>query len=159
MSKRKKVVPDEDPVAQVGGAPVLAARVEAQPVVETPEQRRERMIALGRKGGTNKRGSRHKLQGEFIAALSNDFTRYGRSAIMRAREEDPVSYLRVIASLMPKEIELKRPLEDMPEEEILELMEKMRLAAQSLGITVREVDEDGNEVLPALAMPASTKIQ
>lgn len=67
-------------------------------------------------------GSRNKLQGDFLRELSADFDKYGRSAIMRAREEDPMGYIRVIAGILPKEMEFKRPLEDMSEDEIIALI-------------------------------------
>jgi hypothetical protein len=49
-------------------------------------------------------GSRHRLDNEFVAALCNDFHGpAGIKAIARVREEDPSTYLRVIASVLPKE--------------------------------------------------------
>ncbi len=63
--------------------------------------------------------ARNRLQGNFVRALADDFEQHGRQAIVRAREEDPLGYLRVIAGLMPKELEVSRPLEDIAEEELL----------------------------------------
>lgn len=40
----------------------------------------------------------------FVAAMSDDFEKHGVDAIKRVREEDPSTYLKVIASLIPKEI-------------------------------------------------------
>ena len=50
------------------------------------------------------KGSKNKLSEEFVAALSADFQRYGLWPIARTRRSDPAGYLRVIASIIPKEI-------------------------------------------------------
>jgi len=70
--------------------------------------------------------SRNRLQGSFLRELANDFDKYGRGAIMRAREEDPLGYVRVVASLMPKELEFKRPLEDFEDDELLAMIDALR---------------------------------
>ena len=104
-----------------------------------------RLFRPGQSGNPGGRpvAARNRLQGDFLRALAEDFAKYGRAAIMRAREEDPLGYLRVIASVMPKELELRRPLEGMPEEEILALMEKMKAVARSLGIRLEEPEGGG----------------
>ena len=51
-------------------------------------------------------------------ALAEDFSVQGKEAVRRCREEKPDVYLRIIASLMPKELEIKRPLDDLTDEEI-----------------------------------------
>ena len=85
--------------------------------------------------------ARNRLQGDFLRALAEDFAQHGRATIARAREADPLGYVRLIAQLMPKELELRRPLEEMPEAEIIELMERMKVAARSLGIRLEEPEE------------------
>ena len=52
------------------------------------------------------KGSRHKLSEEFIRALAEDFENHGAAAIVKMREDRPGDYIRVIASLMPKEATL-----------------------------------------------------
>jgi hypothetical protein len=51
-------------------------------------------------------GSRNRLQGDFMRALADDFEAHGRKAIVRVREEHPSDYLRIIAALMPKELDV-----------------------------------------------------
>jgi len=103
--------------------------------------------------------ARNRLQGDFLRTLAEDFAKYGRAAMARAREEDPLGYLRVIASVMPKELELRRPLEDMPEEEILALMERMKAAARSLGIRLEEPEEGGEDAGAAEGDERRPKLQ
>ncbi len=52
------------------------------------------------------KGSRHKLNEEFIAKLADDFIENGADAIVRMRCEKPGDYIRVIASLVPRETTL-----------------------------------------------------
>ena len=52
------------------------------------------------------RGTRNKLGDEFLKAFLDDFMEYGREAIEQARIDDPATYLRVAASLLPKEINI-----------------------------------------------------
>lgn len=63
-------------------------------------------------------GARNKLQGDFMNALAADFETHGEAAIVACRTEKPEQYIRVIASLMPKELEVKRPLEDLTDDEL-----------------------------------------
>lgn len=52
------------------------------------------------------KGSRHKLGEAFIAALHDDFNEHGVAAIEAVRAERPHEYLKVIASLLPKELKV-----------------------------------------------------
>ena len=52
------------------------------------------------------RGSRNKLGEAFIAALAEDFERNGAEAITECRERFPGKYLSVVASILPKEIDV-----------------------------------------------------
>jgi hypothetical protein len=56
--------------------------------------------------GGRKKGSRNKLGEDFIHALAEDFERYGAEVIERVRIEKPEAYIKVIASLLPKDLNL-----------------------------------------------------
>ena len=58
----------------------------------------------GNIGGGRKPGSRNKLGEAFIEALSADFEQHGEAVIAAVRIEKPNQYLKVIASILPKEI-------------------------------------------------------
>jgi hypothetical protein len=51
-------------------------------------------------------GSKNKLAETFIAGLVKSFERDGQDAIDRVMAEDPAAYLRVIASILPREIDI-----------------------------------------------------
>src|SRR5437763_9811353 len=63
-------------------------------------------------------GARNALQGQFVTALADDFERHGAAAIAAMREKDPASYIPAIASLMPKEVEIGRPMEGLTDDEL-----------------------------------------
>lgn len=50
------------------------------------------------------KGSRNKLGEDFIAALHDDFQAHGKAAIVKVRDEKPDQYLKVIASIVPKDL-------------------------------------------------------
>jgi hypothetical protein len=52
------------------------------------------------------KGSKHKLSEEFIAALCADFEKNGKDVIEKVRTDKPADYLRIVASLVPKELNL-----------------------------------------------------
>ncbi len=70
------------------------------------------------KGNGRLKGSRNRLQNSFVLALADDFDKFGRKAIERAREDDPMGYIRVIACLMPKQVEQTTPLEELSDDEL-----------------------------------------
>ena len=49
-------------------------------------------------------GNRNQLTSAFIAKLADDFEANGEAAIQRCGEEDPAAYLRLVASLAPKNV-------------------------------------------------------
>lgn len=53
------------------------------------------------------KGSRNKLGQAFVEALSDDFTAHGKAVIQAVRVEKPAEYLKVVASLLPKQVEIK----------------------------------------------------
>ena len=52
-------------------------------------------------------GSRNKLNEKFIAALYQDFLEHGTKVIEEVREKRPEIYLKVIASILPREMHFK----------------------------------------------------
>ena len=49
------------------------------------------------------RGTRQALNQAFLNKLSQDWRKHGDDVIVAAREKDPVGYLRIVASLLPKD--------------------------------------------------------
>jgi hypothetical protein len=83
------------------------------------------------------KGSRNKLSEAFLSALSEDFEQNGVAVIETVRAEKPAEYLKIIAAIVPKQLEIRETsLEDMSDEELLESLDAVRsLAASLVGAT------------------------
>jgi hypothetical protein len=79
------------------------------------------------KTGGRVKGSRNKLTAKFVSALCEDFEKNGEEAIRIARTERPHEYLRVIAAILPKELDINdNRLKDIPDDELDALIELAR---------------------------------
>jgi hypothetical protein len=89
-------------------------------------------------------GSRNKLQHKFVEALAADFEKEGEKVIKIARIEKPIEYLKLVASLLPKELLITdNVLEEMSDEQLLEtIREVRRLKAEKLAATVPAPADD-----------------
>lgn len=66
-------------------------------------------------------GARNRVTAKFLEALAEDFDEHGVKAIQATRTQDPATYIKVIASLLPKEVVVERsPLADMTDDELRE---------------------------------------
>ena len=81
----------------------------------------------GNSGGGRPKGSRNKLGEQFLEALTRDFVEHGRQAIVACREEKPTEYVKVVASLLPKELLVRKdPVDEMSDEEIADVLDILR---------------------------------
>jgi hypothetical protein len=87
------------------------------------------------------KGSRNKLGEAFIEALHDDFAEHGVAAIQVVRAEKPDQYLKVIASLLPKEMNLNvtDQLSEMTDDE---LADRARRLARDLAPLLAGVGSD-----------------
>mgnify|MGYP001438256278 CR=1 FL=1 len=120
-----KTWPVANPANQSTQLADVAALAEPQP----PEQRdAQGRFLSGNNGGGRKRGSRNRLTETFIAAIETDCAEHGPEALAKLRNDDPAAYLRIVASLVPRDLILKREqAEDYSElspEEINEMMKR-----------------------------------
>ncbi len=75
------------------------------------------------------KGARNKLGEAFIEALHNDFAKHGVAAIKTVRSEKPDQYLKVIASLLPREMTLNvNDAESMTDDELIERIRELDAA-------------------------------
>ncbi len=73
------------------------------------------------------KGSRNKLGEAFIEALHEDFEKDGAVAIAACRREKPDAYLKVIASILPKELKVTTE-NDLTDEELVERIRQLDAA-------------------------------
>ncbi len=79
------------------------------------------------------KGSRNKLGEAFIAALHDDFEQHGVSVIVQVREEKPDQYLKVIASILPKELNVNtNALGEMSDDELSATLAAIRHLATTV---------------------------
>lgn len=75
------------------------------------------------------KGSRNKLGEAFVTALQADFEAHGVQVIETVRTERPHEYLKVVASLLPKQVEIKEGAFDgLSDEELSALVVAARSA-------------------------------
>ncbi len=74
------------------------------------------------------KSARSKIGERFLQALHADFDDHGEGVIVRVREEEPATYLRLVAALLPKEIEAPpgNPLEGATRDELIALLAFIR---------------------------------
>lgn len=79
------------------------------------------------------KGSKNKLSEDFIGALCKDFETHGEAVIENVRTEKPADYLKIIASIVPKELTINAPtLDEMSDEELLDRLDQVRSLAAAL---------------------------
>jgi hypothetical protein len=82
------------------------------------------------------KGSRNKLGEDFIAAMQADFAEHGAATIKQVREEKPADYIKVVAGILPKELNVRtEALEEIAEDELAAAIVILRsaIAAQQAG--------------------------
>ena len=92
-------------------------------------------------------GLRDRITSALLTELANDFEKHGAKAVVAVRETDPTGYLRVMAGLLPKEIELKRPLEGVTDDKLAEAIDMLADVIRAQVPQAPPDDEDEPKVL------------
>jgi hypothetical protein len=75
------------------------------------------------------KGSRNKLAGSFVDALYHDFKEHGPAVIAQVRQEKPDQYLKVVASILPREFIVKdETVDHLTDEQLVELVDAIHTA-------------------------------
>jgi hypothetical protein len=100
------------------------------------------------------KGSRNKLGEAFVQALHDDFQTHGVSVIAIVREERPHEYLKVVASLLPKQVEIKEDaFGDLTDEQLAAVLASVTAALGAEGEAgTGDSEEAGSQ--PAQALQA-----
>ncbi len=72
--------------------------------------------------GGRPKGARSKLTTEFFNDFYAAWQKHGAKALKQVAEESPRDFVRAAAALMPKEFEIKTPLDDMTDVELADLI-------------------------------------
>ena len=65
----------------------------------------------GNSGGGRPKGARNRLTETFLSTIAQDFERHGAGALETLRTDDPASYLKLVASLVPRGLILQHERE------------------------------------------------
>ena len=76
------------------------------------------------------KGSRNKLGEAFLSACRKDFEEHGEEALIRAREENPLGYVKMIASILPKELKVSNNIDDLTDDELIERLRDLHPIVQ-----------------------------
>lgn len=98
----------------------------------------------GKKGGPGRpKGSRNKLGEAFLADMLEDWSENGPSVIAEVRREKPDQYLKVVASILPKDINLNvNDAESMTDDELIARIRELDAAISPfLASRAGEADE------------------
>lgn len=69
-------------------------------------------------GAGRPKAARDKLTRKFLNTLADDFEKHGQQAIEELRQKDVGKYVMAVASVVPKEIEISRPLDNMSDDQL-----------------------------------------
>jgi hypothetical protein len=111
---KDKTKPQDDPISTGRNSEDLRSKTSFQPGNNANPKGRHK-------------GSRNKISEEFIAALCEDFEQRGVSAIEAVRIERPADYLKIIASTVPKELNVSASsLDDLSDEDLCDALDAVR---------------------------------
>jgi hypothetical protein len=80
------------------------------------------------KTGGRAKGVRNRLSHTFLEALQKDFAEHGEEAIRICRIERPSEYVKIVAGLMPKELDItNNTLTEIDDTQLVEFIEYVRL--------------------------------
>lgn len=97
-----------------------------------------------------KKGSRNRLSEDFLGALSDDFAEHGAAAIRACREGDPATYVKVVASILPKEFIIERSTDGLTDEQLGLALDFIRSVLSSGG----HESPGGGTTIEGIAEPA-----
>lgn len=106
---------------------------------KTVEKNRGKLFEPGNNANPTGRpkGSRNKLGEDFIKAMSDDFAVHGVGVVEEVRKTKPDQYLKVIASLLPKEVKIVDERE-LSNDELLERIRQLDTIIQPFLISFGE---------------------
>jgi hypothetical protein len=92
---------------------------------ETTDKKQDSSFKPGQSGNPAGRpkGSRNKVSEKLLEALATDFDAHGKDVIEKVRADRPADYLKIVASLVPKQMEIEdlrshRKAEDLSDDEL-----------------------------------------
>src|SRR5262245_49565741 len=111
----------------------------------------------GNPGGSLE-ATRRSFNKDFLLALAADFKKHGAAAIEKVREQQPATYMKICALLVPREMKLEHSggVKAMTDEQIEGAIAAIEawMAAQKAGEAAKVIEGEA-EVVPSLPAPGS----
>lgn len=107
-----------------------------------------RQFVAGTKAGPGRKlGARNKLSESFMAALLRDFDEHGVQAVETVRCNEPSQYLKIIASILPKQAEIQvSDYDDLGDDELRAALSGAIRDLESFGINLGAEDGEGETI-------------
>jgi hypothetical protein len=108
-------------------------------------------------GSGRAKGVKNRLSHAFLTALVEDFEQHGAEAIKICRVERPNEYVKIVAGLMPRELDItNNTLTDIDDSQLVEFIEyiRLQLGERTQRIASRaDTETDGRplEILPPIS--------
>jgi hypothetical protein len=85
-------------------------------------------FSAGNPSRGRQKGARDRFSAAFLTDFADDYEQHGKAAIQAVREKDPGTYMRVAASLLPKQVEISEDSElaRYTDDEIEEMYQELR---------------------------------
>lgn len=93
------------------------------------------------------KGSRNKLSEDFLGDMYTTWGEGGIEAIRQTMRDKPAEYVKIVASLMPKEMTVKTDLEDMTDEQLLRRLQGLMEIAKPL---LQDIDYEHDPGTPTV---------
>lgn len=120
-----------------------------------PEKDDKGRFVTGNIGGGRGKGSRNKLGEAFLADMLADWEEHGIATIIQVREEKPDQYLRVVAGVLPKEMNLRvNDFDDLSDDQLARQLASIASQLANAGFGIGE--GTGPEETPEQAGAVST---
>jgi DNA-directed RNA polymerase len=121
---------------------------------EKPAKDEQGRFITGNIGGGRTKGARNKLGEAFVADLLADWEENGAAVIEAVRTDKPDQYLKVVASILPKELNVKvSELDELSDEQLERQLASIvaQLAATGIDLIARTEAAEGEK--PARSVP------
>lgn len=100
------------------------------------------------------KGSRNKLGEQFLADMLADWEENGKGAIATVREEKPDAYLKVVASILPKELNVRvNEFDDLTDEQLARQLANIASQLANAGVSFGAGAEPAEATQPASGVP------
>lgn len=95
------------------------------------------------------KGARSKLGEQFLEALQQDFEQHGVAAIQQVRIERPQDYVKVIASLLPSNVNLNvNKYDDLTDEQLIQQLRSLDAALRPILSVAGEIGDSAGASAP-----------